>query len=88
MNTLIKKQADTLEKNLVRLAVLLSSGQFLTAAQSSAILECSKPSVYAWLSQLKERGYKFRRRRQRDANDGPPAWAYAVVDSPSKEDAK
>lgn len=88
MSTLVQKQAATLEKNLERLVTLLSSGQYLTAAQSSAILECSKPSVYAWLARLRERGYKFQRRRQRDSNDGPPAWAYVIVDRPAKESAQ
>lgn len=64
------------EPALRHLLALLSRGWFVTAAQISVKMGCSRPVAYGRLRALRERGYVFQKRRVREGVSGPESRAY------------
>lgn len=56
----------------------LMKGKGGTALQLKERLGCSKPTVYARLSALRENGYRFKEERVRDGAKGPLAVRYSL----------
>lgn len=67
------------EAELSRLAQLLTSGRFLTAAQITVETQCSKPVAHKRLRTLHDRGHAFQTRQVREGCTGPKSTAYAIV---------
>lgn len=66
------------EDALAVLIDLLSSGQFVTAAQIAVKTGCSKPVAYDRLEALRKRGVVFQTMRIREGLTGPKSVAYAI----------
>lgn len=66
------------EDDLVVLQHTLKTEGPLSARQLAERLECSKPTIYARLAALRERGVALKTKRVRDGASGPKALGYLL----------
>lgn len=67
------------DTRLEKLEAVLREGRPLTALQIARRLRCSKPTVYARLAALQERGSKLKLSETRAGKRGPKATAFSLI---------